>query len=160
MADKNYALEWHKYGLEHDDDAIVKFMMHWVAFNWLYSAYFYKTYPGEKKYDREKIQAFCNANYEKLVGFDAFDRDEIAVFMEEPVCSATSGCAGRRQRDLFSDLKDSKKDSEKKIESLLLTIYQVRCNLFHGSKSLEKKRDIDLVRASSVLLEGYLKTVI
>ena len=39
MRDIDYALEWYKYGLDKNDDAIVKFMMHWIAFNWLYSAY-------------------------------------------------------------------------------------------------------------------------
>lgn len=43
------------------------------------------------------------------------------------------------------------------VESLLITIYQVRCNLFHGSKSLHNPRDLELVRSSSIILEGYLK---
>ena len=43
------------------------------------------------------------------------------------------------------------------IASLIGTLYQVRCNLFHGSKSLRINRDIELVKYSAVILEGYLK---
>ena len=174
MAEKNYAREWYEYGLEHDDP-IVKFMLYWVAFNWLYSAYRGTPTPTmaiennvssnrgcnrKRNPERDKIKAFCNANYEKLARFDAFDREEAAIFMEQAVRSVINSHHRDDEEHLLNDLRNSENNSEKKIESLLLTIYQVRCNLFHGSKSLEKKRDIDLVRASSVLLEGYLEEVI
>ena len=175
MAEKNYAREWYEYGRKHDDDPIVKFMLHWVAFNWLYSAYYYRRQDEptkdfdrrniENRYsEREKIKKFCKAKYDRLSQFDAFHQKEFSVFKEGKVVSETPPYNGYNGKDdpgkIFDILKDEEKDEEERIEKLFLTIYQVRCNLFHGSKSLMNPRDIDLVRASSVLLEGYLEKVI
>ena len=163
MAEKNYAREWYEYGREHNDDPIVKFMLHWVAFNWLYSEYFYTRYARDEETqegriaDTQKIKAFCNANYEILAEYDAFDRDEVEIFMKDAVHDVSTG---RRKEGLFKELTQARKNSRKQIECLFLTFYQVRCNLFHGSKSLIDERDINLVKAASVLLDGYLQEVL
>jgi hypothetical protein len=39
---------------------------------------------------------------------------------------------------------------------LLRTIYQVRCNLFHGEKSPQNLRDRDLVVAADRILAHFL----
>ena len=78
MCEKNYALDWYRYGLEKGDDFFVKFMMHWIAFNWLYSEY----------YDRDesqKIEIFCEANYYKLSRYNPFDTDAFQIFLEKPI---------------------------------------------------------------------------
>lgn len=41
-------------------------------------------------------------------------------------------------------------------EDLLRTIYQVRCNLFHGEKSPENGRDLDLVVAADQVLASFI----
>ena len=46
------------------------------------------------------------------------------------------------------------------LTSLILTIYHVRCHLFHGSKSLKIDRYVELVRASSIILEDYIREVL
>jgi hypothetical protein len=43
-----------------------------------------------------------------------------------------------------------------KLEQLLRTIYQVRCNLFHGEKSPQSFRDRDLVFASDRILARFI----
>lgn len=40
---------------------------------------------------------------------------------------------------------------------VLRTIYQVRCNLFHGSKSPQHGRDRDLVRHANRVLRGFIE---
>ena len=59
--DRDIALEQYKYGLEKKDDLFVKFMMHWVAFNWLYSKYEDndKMAKGESTEEWRKIEIFC-----------------------------------------------------------------------------------------------------
>ena len=37
-------------------------------------------------------------------------------------------------------------------------IYQVRCNLFHGGKSVRKLRDRDLVRESALVMKRFLQS--
>ena len=49
---------------------------------------------------------------------------------------------------------------EHNVEALLMTLYQVRCNLFHGSKSLRVERDRELVRASANILEKYMEALV
>lgn len=39
---------------------------------------------------------------------------------------------------------------------VLRTIYQIRCNLFHGAKSPQQIRDRDLVRHADRVLRGYI----
>lgn len=154
MPYKNYALEWYQYGLKNNDDAIVKFMMHWIAFNWLYGEY--KT--GIETSEKSAITRYCEHNYDKLSRFDAFSRPEIDVFLDKPVEDINRDDRSGKARERYNSLKCDR--GLKQFKSLILTIYQVRCNLFHGSKSLQIDRDVELVRASSIILEGYLRTVI
>ena len=44
----------------------------------------------------------------------------------------------------------------KNINDLFLNIYQVRCNLFHGSKAMESSRDKNLVKESNIVLKHLL----
>jgi hypothetical protein len=41
-------------------------------------------------------------------------------------------------------------------EQVLRTIYQVRCNLFHGQKSPENARDGELILKSHMILRAFL----
>ncbi|MEA4873405.1 MAG: hypothetical protein VB076_11435 [Synergistaceae bacterium] len=118
-------------------------MMHWLAFNWLYS-------ECGNEYEWENIQFFCRKNLRILSTFDAFNTDEIKIFEQKPVMNGKTANVGVHQKKRFVGVNN------KDIENLIMTLYQVRCNLFHGSKSLHNPRDVDLVRASSVILEGYL----
>ena len=146
--DIDYALDWYKYGLDNDDDAIYKFMMHWIAFNWLYS----ECHRGN---DTLNIGDYCEKNFELMSRFDAFSTDDIQIFLEKPVKDEAHGFSRKaRYEDLLTQT------GAERLKSLLLTIYQVRCNLFHGSKSLRIQRDLDLVHASAAIMEGYLKAIL
>ncbi len=154
MPEKDYALEWFTYGLQNNDDAIIKFMMHWIAFNWLYSEY----RRNSRTYEAEAIKAFCEKNFDKLSRYNAFTSPTIDVFLERPVRDILNGRVTAEGTDRYRSLKyDS---GLEQLTSLVLTIYHVRCNLFHGSKSLKIDRDVELVRASSIILEGYLRAVL
>lgn len=148
MCEKNYALDWYRYGLEKGDDFFVKFMMHWIAFNWLYSEY----------YDRDesqKIEIFCEANYYKLSRYNPFDTEAFQIFLEKPIHDIVHG---REYTIIYESLK---KDNDlKRVKSLFCTMYHIRCNLFHGSKSFMLERDRRLVSASAEILEGYLKALL
>ena len=53
----------------------------------------------------------------------------------------------------------TKEEGIEQSKALFQTIYQVRCNLLHGSKSPDEKRDIDLVRCSGEIMEIYMKAI-
>ena len=143
--DLEYALDWYDYGIKNRDDAIIRFMMYWIAFNWLYSA-------CEGEHDADKIEEFCERYFDRLSGYPAFETEEFEVLRQKPIANVrTGGRNGWLRRRLYSD------DELLRMKGLFRTIYHVRCNLFHGSKSIHNERDMNLVRASGIILEGYLK---
>ena len=145
--DREFALEWYRYGLDKDEE-ILKFVAHWIAFNWMYR-------ECRKGDDRRNIEAFCEREYERLRNFNAFGTGDILVFEDGPVRDEASG--HKRNREYTLLMEGTEREA---ITALLLSIYQVRCNLFHGSKSLRVDRDIELVRSSSRILAGYLKALL
>lgn len=48
---------------------------------------------------------------------------------------------------------------EKNIETLILSVYQVRCNLFHGSKDMMNDRDHNLIKDGALILRIFLHTI-
>lgn len=140
---RNIALEWYQYGLEKGDDFFMRFMMHWVAFNWLYNS------EGEDL-EWDNIYKYFRRNKARLEKYDAFSSPAIEIFMEGPVYGKNMAAS----KENYEGVKQNN------TYSLIKTLYCVRCNLFHGSKSLMIERDQDLVRASAVILEGYLKALL
>lgn len=143
--ERNLGREWFELGLKNSGDPFVKFIMHWIAFNWLYDFH-------DDKLEWKRIKSFCDKNIVTLEKFDAFSTEEVKLFLEKPIMDGRTGCFGEFQRERYNQIVHNKS-----IPHLIETLYQVRCNLFHGSKSTADKRDIDVVAASAVLLEGYLK---
>ena len=159
---RDYARQWYSYGLDTKNDKIIKFIMHWIAFNWLYG-------EASGGSERDNIANYCAQHKVELADYDAFNAPEIAVFLEKPVHDARSEHKYRpkqegKRRDIrdeiFDVLVDEKAENSDRIAALLLTCYQVRCNLFHGQKRLCNARDVSLVENSSVILEGYLNAVL
>ena len=143
--ERNLGREWFELGLKNSGDPFVKFIMHWIAFNWLYDFH-----DDIREVDR--IRSFCMHNISTLRKYDAYSTEEVKLFLEKPIMDGRTGCIKERQVNRYKQI--SRNSS---IPYLIETLYQVRCNLFHGSKSSADKRDVDVVTASSVLLEGYLK---
>ena len=148
MEDKDYAREWYEYGIKQKDDRISKFIFLWIAFNWLYSG-------CQQGTEERNIRRFCELNWKTLAQYDAFSESAFRVFEDGPVTSPMRGRTSVRNlhEDLFCD------DEQIRITSLILTIYHVRCNLFHGMKSVNNERDVELVQSSGTILDGYLKAI-
>ena len=151
---KNYAQEWFNRGFI-ESDPIIKFMFYWIAFNWLYN----ECRADNNTYQTDAIEDYCRKEYEKLSSFNAFDTPVIKIFLEQPVRDILNDEVTNEGKHRFRTLRDENAGKHRLI-SLILTIYHVRCNLFHGSKSLHIDRDLQLVEASSKIMEGYLSTVL
>lgn len=120
-------------------------MMYWIAFNWLYGE------ESDEVFERRKIVKFYKDHMNIFNNYDPFCDPNIELFEEGPIYSDNPG------RDTTEDFVGIK---NKKAEHLLLSIYQVRCNLFHGSKQLRVERDQKLVKASANILERYLEYLV
>lgn len=79
------------------------------------------------------------------LGFDAFHRHDRAALMA--LCAAENV---KQQPAVWVA------GGHPSWEQLLRTIYQVRCNLFHGEKSPQNLRDRDLVFASDRILARFI----
>ncbi len=60
----------------------------------------------------------------------------------------------------FKNITNPNADMKVRIPSLFCSIYRVRCNLFHGSKSLIEERDANLIKASADILGRCLDELI
>lgn len=101
---------------------------------------------------KEKVDSFSAkwpvlnvAHVRAKLGFDAFRRYDRAALLVE--CDAQQ--VKRQPLGWVAGATPS-------WEQLLRTIYQVRCNLFHGEKSEQAARDRDLVFAANQILKLYL----
>lgn len=147
---KNVLYEWYAEGLKRKDDYFMRFINHWIALNWLYS----KEYEGNPRLTEiEAIRAFCdNQRYmQAFTNYNPFENEHVAVLKKQAIYDMRSGKLATKT---WIKLK------ENDVKALFETLYRIRCNLFHGSKSLRNDRDIELVRASANILEGYLAELV
>lgn len=145
MEDMNYAKQWFDKA-NRETDSVNKFVFLWIAFNWLYSQNEYRIDHDEKK----SIRNFISVNKKYLEKYDAFHTNEIDIFLQDKIHSELPGY--KRTYD-YNQLRNNE------VNELFLAIYQVRCNLFHGSKSLRNDRDMKLVENSAIILKNYLHTL-
>lgn len=155
LYDRNIAKEWYEYGEKVKDDFFTKFMMHWIAFNWIYSSY--EDANEEHPSEINAIRSCVSSNIDIFKRYNAFDCKEIRVFLQSPIKDERTG---NKKIYIWNVLKNERKKDDERILALFESLYKVRCNLFHGSKSIRNDRDIELVKASSVILEGYLNELL
>ena len=146
----SYARDWFERGCC-SNDPVVKFMMHWIAFNWLYRG-------CDKDGEKTKIIEFVNDNFLTLEHFNAFSTPDFEVFRERPVNGIYHQRVITYNRE-YNDLIGGC-GRKKKVKSLFITIYHVRCNLFHGSKSLLIPGEVRLICAAANILEGYMAALL
>jgi len=129
-----------------------RFISLWVAFNGWMSGKF-----GEGTTDRNKIQSVKKMQDFEGV-FNHLREDNIAFkeYLDKLEGISVAGMQSKTNRELVYRYDGT-------FESLIEVIYQVRCNLFHGRKDINKdKKDIELVKlAYRILLplfKAYLST--
>lgn len=133
------AREWLERGLNHNDpiDCLCNC---WMGFNNLYSIYQVGAEPLAIKtfIDTKVDTAFAQALIEH-------HEQEVNYFMSRPVIDMR-GNGRSTQRDI--DDYNASNCPISKLKSILMVIYQVRCNLMHGKKSPSRDRDVELCKSS------------
>ena len=159
---ENGLMNWYNFGIEHNDPFFVKFVSLWMAFNEKYM-----DFPGFNNFkniydvEYEKINEFCDSpKYStklESVHEKIFNSPFIKIFMDQPVKDMKQGYETSYNKRNHNNLLH--KTGIEQTKALLQTIYQVRCNLLHGSKSPDVQRDINLVRYSGEILEIYMNAI-
>ena len=130
-------------GVYDPSDPFLRFIAIWITFNALYE----RNLPGER--ERRQIRAISERK-----DFRSF---HAAVLAQSPDYEraiqllASTGVSDVRtgKRRVINDATD--------LESVLLCVYQVRCNLFHGGKHREDERD-RMLSTSGFVVISYLLT--
>ena len=151
----------HEFEAGNNNGYIYAFFCYFIAFNWLYSEVedtIRANHPNKKKiYEYELIKEYLQGIFlnEIFKGYDPYallvedTRREIKshlVATDDLHHSATV-------RNIKSYIKD---ETNPKIQ-LFLCIYQIRCNLFHGSKDMRNPHNQELVYAGACVLKDFLK---
>lgn len=180
--------EWYERG-QQEKEAMFKFVSYWIVFNHLYN-YNLKDIETSYETGRIRDYCYQHMNVlVDTVDFNASYLDEMKSspvipdtfqtnhidwngeqeYIEEKLYELLA--RGRNEdgrlrskceyiaRDYINICDESAK-SRKRIVSLFMTIYRVRCNLFHGMKRPYPGRDYNLVRDSADILERCLPGLI
>ncbi len=159
---ENSLMNWYNFGIKHNDPFFVKFVALWMAFNELYMEFpGIDESKGRDDIEYKKIDEFCESDkysskiesvHEKI-----FNSPFVQIFMTDKVKDMKRGYYTRVNKDNYKYL--TKGNGLVQSKALLQTIYQVRNNLLHGSKTPDEKRDIELVRCSGEIMEIYMNAI-
>ena len=171
--ERNIGNEWYEYASKENENYFVRFMMYWVAFNWLYEEYrkysedtkdseYTKDFEDTKGCKDEKliIQKFLDDNDQRnLIALESLNiftnpqyQQAIDVLTEEPIVDARTFKPKRYYKDQVVN--------NESILDLIYIIYHIRCNLFHGAKSPSAPRNGALVEAAATILDVFLKKLL
>jgi len=140
MNDFQFVIDWKTKG-DNEKDTINKFFCYYIAFNWLYN----------KEYE--------NCEYKRVIAFIKDYLSHNALYNPLAFCKSDEWKRNVRDPRNGKVKKYIIEENDKTIK-LFLLIYQIRCNLFHGSKWMISKRDNDLVRESVDVLQDLLQRII
>jgi len=129
-----------------EKDVAYKFIMLWIAFNSLYAGRY-----NENECDC--IKNYCDRHETDLKELNLFDETSVEIFKEDSITDMRLESPNSFKEKRFKNLKAND------VQALIMSIYQVRCNLFHGSKTLmggTDSRDYKLIEASANIMEIIL----
>jgi len=137
---------WWKLRGQRQTDPFIKFFLFYICFDaWL-------TAESGEDIDKKKIQWFIN-------------NDNCLKNKWQDIRSLETDSWLNNLKEL-SPIKDMRPNQRRKyihlnnttnLEEVIKFIYQIRCNLFHGSKSPMNVRDKNLVELSGKILEKWIK---
>jgi len=176
--------EWYERGTN-EKEALFKFVSYWIVFNQLYNYGIenlddYSETRRIQFFCRDHIDVLADIidfdtpyldemksspviDGTAIVDLENKDGDEKAIAIElfKKMSNRRSDRDSVKKRCswIASDyirIRDNSTREDTRIISLFMTMYRVRCNLFHGMKRPNAERDYNLVRDSATILEECL----
>jgi hypothetical protein len=150
------ARRWHERAEDvagPEDDVLDCFVCSWIAFNALYGKL---SAIGRK--ERSTIKTFVRRSALSTPGlYTLLESPHLDVLMRAPVHTAAIDEREIADWNVFSVVTNSK---EERLLSLFMMLYSVRCNLFHGQKSPDSLRDLELVRSGAAIVMGAVEMLL
>jgi CRISPR/Cas system CSM-associated protein Csm2 small subunit len=130
--------------LNHNNfDLFVRFISSWVAFNAIY-----EMTCSSVNGDRNKVREFAKIDDAQSLHIALLDnegyKDAVDVLADKGILKLPRA----RDRQLIENINS--------LEEVLLCVYQVRCNLFHGGKTPENPRDREVVSAALMIVSSLI----
>lgn len=153
ISNQEYILKWIEKS-KNEADSFDKFVYGFFALNAMYSVY----------YDESERQAIKNL-FESSINTHYDDYREILYTPEyEYFCKRPpiKNCKYDPNKE-FSGPRDTSRDTMKLLDrspkssnrAMLMILYQIRCNLFHGNKSFGDTNDQEIMKNAAELLLRY-----
>lgn len=153
VSNKNYVLKWIEKS-QKEEDYFDKFVYGFFALNALYSIY----YEGD---ERRAIKMLFEASvkdhreeYRKILYTPEYE-----YFCNRPAiknCKYNPYKENPGRKDTSSDtMKLPERSVIGSNRAMLMILYQIRCNLFHGNKSFGDENDQEILKNASELLLQY-----
>lgn len=134
----DFVCEWIKRAEQEKEGSVFQFVCYYIAFNHLYSGEIYNNGRSLKELDSLKKYIWRIMNAHKFNPYEKLLLDSELL----------NGVYSEKLNKRTSRIKLQNKD----IEELFTSIYYVRCNLFHGSKSMCNDRNARLISDSCKVL--------
>ena len=138
------------------EDPFARFTFLWFGFNALYS-------QSEANRERSAIRDFIHRQkirFGQDFMSDVLESNAVGFFKDRVVRDARGN--GEDTAEYAVHLKSSEWSVDKRFRSLLMILYLVRCNLFHGSKTFVRDCDQEVVERAAVLvaliMEKYFRS--
>lgn len=137
-------------------DYFSAFVNLWIAFN----AYYKQFFPGIGG-DHEKVRAICKDKKYIKIYDDLSNKNKL-------FCKNLEKLKEELEKKPLVDMKNKKPfgtylgviSSIKKMEEVFEILYGIRCNLFHGDKSLLDDRDKKLIEFAYNILHDYMEKLV
>jgi hypothetical protein len=142
--------QWHTLaitGKVEGNNIFFQFMAAWVAFNALYNwVCKYEPGLGDKAKLLKFVRELTNASriHQELLRIDNGYKEAVSILKNKGI------------RDVSKDKLVQITDDEN-FEEVILCVYQVRNNLFHGDKVVSNARDESVVRASFEIISKFMQ---
>lgn len=146
--------QWYRVAVDEErQDVFFRFIALWIAFNAHYvSRYHHFDDTSARVTDHKYVRRFAQEaenvrRHRKLLNKRGDYASAVAVL-------AASGVRDVISQELFSITESTD------LFQVCETVYQVRCNIFHGGKLRGNPRDENLTSAAFVVLDGLLAPVV
>ena len=140
-------------------DPFDRFVYSFFALNALYGPFYVKSerYAIKDLFD----ELYTEAPQFKYEVKEMLEYPEFQYFIDrKPIqnCRYDASTMDPWLRDTSSDhYKLSEGHWKRSNQSMLMIIYQIRCNLFHGQKQYSRSDDFEIIENASILLLEYMK---
>lgn len=153
ISNREYILKWIEKS-KNEKDHFDKFVYGFFALNAMYSVYYDS---DERQAIKDLFASSFNSHY--IEYSNILYTPEYEYFCNRPPiknCKYDPNKERPGPRDTYRDtIKLPDRDPKNSNRAMLMILYQIRCNLFHGNKSFSNYNDQEIMKNAAELLLQY-----